>query len=119
MSKYGLFNPNQKPSLITISSNTEQEVARYMLDRALEQDHVGDGVETIKEYLDGWAEVLTENDPDNDYTFDEITDVVADNLVYCNAPHIINLKTSTEVSNQFRQDVCTEIVRLLDQGIEK
>ena len=111
---YGLLNTGLGV-LTTTKADTPEKVATIMLALKMKED----GIEYTKEnrqiFIQGWAKHMNENffDERDDHKAEEIADEVADNIIYNNAPHIINLKNRREVNDDFKEKVFSRIVELL------
>lgn len=120
MARYGLFvfKAGGGNTLYRLGDKaiTPRKVGLSMLRLRMRED----GDKTIIAYLKGWAEVLTEtSEEEQEYEAGNIADHVADNLVYCNAPHIIDLDTNIEVGSKFKEEVCKELVDIFETAVIK
>lgn len=97
----------------------EKSCANILLRLALKEDGKEFNMSSMKLFLEEYAEYMNENlfDDREDHTASDITDYVADNIVHCNAPHIISIKNRTQVSNEFSSAVCIELKRMLDKSL--
>ena len=108
-----LFNSStSKLTLLNSKRNTPRLVAQYILGQALREDDLEHTTEGKIEYLKGWVEHLDEN-TEVKHQIEYISDVVADHLVYSSSLHILD-DNKSEVSNEFRLEVCNSIAKRLD-----
>jgi hypothetical protein len=99
----------------------EKSVANIMLKRVLVEEGFEYSWKGIKSWIHDYAYFMNENmvDDRDDHEAEQLTSYIADNLVYCNAPHIIRLSTSSEVDFLFKDTVMNEIERMLDKALTK
>ena len=99
----------------------EKSVANMMLKRVLVEDGFEYSWQGIKSWLHDYANYMNENmfDDRDDHNAEQLTSYIADNLVYCNAPHIIRLSTSSEVNHEFKDSVMNELERMFDKALTK
>jgi hypothetical protein len=99
----------------------EKSAANIMLKRVMIDDGFEFSWEGIKSWLHNYANYMNENmfDDRDDHNAEQLTSYIADNLVYCNAPHIIRLSTSSEVDFLFKDTVMNELERMLDKALTK
>jgi hypothetical protein len=99
----------------------EKSVANIMLKRVMIEDGFEFSWEGIKSWLHDYANYMNENmfDDRDDHNAEQLTSYIADNLVYCNAPHIIRLSTSSEVNNEFKDNVMNELEKMFDKALTK
>ena len=99
----------------------ERSVANIMLKRVLVEEGFEYSWKGIKSWLYDYADYMNADmfDDRDDHTPEQLTSYIADNLVYCNAPHIIRLSTSSEVDFLFKDTVMNEIERMLDKALTK
>ena len=109
---YLLNSSTRKLTLLNSKRNTPRLVAQYILAQTLRDDNLEYTKEGKTTYLQGWVEHLGENS-EVQHEIEYITDVVADHIIYSNSLHILD-DNKTEVSNEFRSEVCDSIVRRLD-----
>ena len=112
---YGLFDTGSN-TLTRTKAETPERIATILLWRKMKEEGMSEYTkENRKAFMHGWAEHMNENffDERDDHTISEISDEVADNITYNNAPHIINMTNLTEVSNEFKQAVYNRLVVLL------
>jgi hypothetical protein len=121
--KFGLFYAGSGKLVEFYTDNSkhsdEKSVANMLLKSVLKEENKAFNWGNIQKYLFEYAEYMNESGFDErfDHTPEEITSYVADNIVYCNAPHIIRMSTKKEVSNDFRQNVAVEIELMLDKAL--
>jgi len=111
---YGLFDTGSN-TLTRTKAETPEKVATILLALKMKEDGMEYTKENREQFMQEWAEHMNENffDERDDHTISEISDEVADNIVYNNAPHIIDMRNRTEVSNEFKQAVYNRLVVLL------
>ncbi len=99
----------------------EKSVANIMLKRVLVEEGFEYSWQGIKSWLNDYAYCMNENmfDDRDDHNAEQLTSYIADNLVYCNAPHIIRLSTSSEVNHEFKDTVMNELERMFDKALTK
>ncbi len=99
----------------------EKSVANIMLKRVLVEEGFEYSWQGIKSWIHDYANCMNENmvDDRDDHEAEQLTSYIADNLVYCNAPHIIRLSTSSEVDFLFKDTVMNELERILDKALTK
>jgi hypothetical protein len=99
----------------------EKSVANMMLKRVLVEEGFEYSWQGIKSWLHDYANYMNENmfDDRDDHNAEQLTSYIADNLVYCNAPHIIRLSTSSEVNHEFKDSVMNELERMFDKALTK
>jgi hypothetical protein len=99
----------------------ERSVANIMLKRILDEEGFEYSMNGIKSWLHEYAEYMNEDmfDDRDDHEAEQLTSYIADNLVYCNAPHIIRLSTSSEVNHEFKDSVMNELERIFDRALTK
>jgi hypothetical protein len=99
----------------------EKSVANIMLKRVMIEDGFEFSLEGIKSWIHDYANYMNENmvDDRDDHEAEQLTSYIADNLVYCNAPHIIRLSTSSEVNHEFKDNVMNELEKMFDKALTK
>jgi hypothetical protein len=99
----------------------EKSVANIMLKRVLVEEGFEYSWQGIKSWLNDYANYMNENmfDDRDDHNAEQLTSYIADNLVYCNAPHIIRLSNSSEVNHEFKDTVMNELERMFDKALTK
>jgi len=98
--------------------SNEKSVAKMFLRMALKEENLPFTWGSIQKYLEDYAFCMNEDSFDNksNHTPESVTSYIADNLVYCNAPHIIRLSNRTEVDHAFKDQVVCEIEKMLDMA---
>jgi hypothetical protein len=112
---YGLFDTSSN-TLTRTKAETPERIATILLWGRMKEEGMSEYTkENTKIFMQGWADNMNENffDERDDHTISEISDEVANNIVYNNAPHIIDMRNRTEVSNEFKQAVYNRLVVLL------
>jgi hypothetical protein len=99
----------------------ERSAANIMIKRVITEEGFEYSWKGIKSWLYDYADYMNADmfDDRDDHTPEQLTSWIADHLVYCNAPHIIRLSTSSEVDFDFKNNVMYEIERILDKALTK
>jgi hypothetical protein len=99
----------------------ERSVANIMIKRVITEEGFEYSWKGIKSWLYDYADYMNADmfDDRDDHEAEQLTSYIADNLVYCNAPHIIRLSTLSEVDFLFKDTVMNELERILDKALTK
>jgi hypothetical protein len=84
---YGILK-NYKTLNTYKNITTLESFGKLLVKLAMKEEGKSFTTKNIKEYINEWAEILTENsDGQETYTAESSTDTIADNLVYSNCHH--------------------------------
>lgn len=104
------------------SAETTNSVARIILKIAMKEDNLKFNDKNRVQYLNDWADVMTENSQgdgnDETYKGENIADHVADFLVWGNGLHIIAKSNMTEVGTEIKESIYKEMVDVIESSFE-